>query len=267
MGALTDTFAAFLRKVFKAWPEQPTATDMNELLRLLGRWRSLMLVNTYIQREGTVIHSGIFKGMDYVQVATEGALIPRLLGTYESELHPYLRGFAQQGLDCVIDIGCAEGYYAVGLARMMPEVTVYAHDIDENARKACAVLAAKNGVSERVKIGGEFKPTDFEGFAGRRVLVMIDAEGAELDVLRPDLSPALAQMSLIVETHDVVRPGAFQEISRRFSPTHDLIRVDTGPKTFDMPGWLKDLNHLDQLLAVWEWRMMITPWLVMTPKA
>jgi hypothetical protein len=25
-------------------------------------------------------------------------------------------------------------------------------------------------------------------------------------------------------------------------------------------------GHLDQLLAVWEWRLRPTPWLVMTPK-
>ena len=45
--------------------------------------------------------------------ATEGALIPRLLGTYECELHPHLAALSAEGLDCVIDVGCAEGYYAV----------------------------------------------------------------------------------------------------------------------------------------------------------
>ena len=42
--------------------------------------------------------------------------------------------------------------------------------------------------------------------------------------------------------------------------------VHQGQKVFDMPDWLKPLPHLDQLLAVWEWRMQPTPWLVMTPK-
>jgi hypothetical protein len=52
-----------------------------------------------------------------------------------------------------------------------------------------------------------------------------------------------------------------------FSPTHDIVRVDQGPKSFDMPEWLKPLPRLDQLLAVWEWRVRPTPWLVMTPKS
>ena len=35
---------------------------------------------------------------------------------------------------------------------------------------------------------------------------------------------------------------------------------------FDLPPWLQELTHLDQLLAVWEWWQQPTPWLVMTPK-
>jgi hypothetical protein len=53
---------------------------------------------------------------------------------------------------------------------------------------------------------------------------------------------------------------------QRFSPTHDIVRVDQQPKVLDMPPWLQGLSHLDQLLAVWEWRAAPTPWLVMTPK-
>jgi hypothetical protein len=52
----------------------------------------------------------------------------------------------------------------------------------------------------------------------------------------------------------------------RFASTHDIVRVDQAPKTFDPPPWFGWLSHLDQLLAVWEWRAKPTPWLVMTPK-
>ena len=264
---LTIHYAKLARAAAEGWADGAEIHDLNELLRTLGRWRSRVLANTHIQHHGAVITGGPFAGMTYVESATEGALIPRLLGTYESELHPHLAALAAGGLDCVIDVGCAEGYYAVGLARAMPGVTVHAYDIDEKARIKCAELAAANAVAERVIVGGEFAPDGFEAFAGRRVLVMVDAEGAEVDILQPALSPALASMSIIVETHDLYRAGAMATMIERFSPTHDIVRVDQGPKTFDMPAWLKPLPHLDQLLAVWEWRAQPTPWLVMTPKA
>ena len=267
-GPITGTYAHRVREMVEAWPERPGIPELEATLRRLSQWRSLVLAQTCIAHAGGPrIVGGPFQGMEYVSLATEGALTPRLLGTYESELHPHLARLAQQGLDCVIDVGCAEGYYAVGLARMMPAATVHAHDIDEKARYACAALAERNGVADRVVVGGEFKPEDFEAFAGRRCLVIVDAEGAELDILRPDLSPALAGMHLIVETHDVYRPGALAELTRRFTPTHDIVREDCRMKVLDpIPRWLAALSLLDQALAVWEWRLAPTPWLVMTPR-
>jgi precorrin-6B methylase 2 len=265
-GPLTRHYAAVVRQRIAGWPQDADLDELNELLRTLGRWRSKVIANTFISHHGARVLGGPFAGMAYVAEASEGALVPRLLGTYESELHPHLQAFAAAGLDAVVDVGCAEGYYAVGLARMMPEVTVHAYDIDEKARAACADLAARNAVADRVLIGGAFAPDGFEAFAGRRVLVMVDAEGAEVDILQPALSPALAGMNIIVETHDLYRRGALATMIERFSPTHDIARIDQQPKTFDLPDWLQKLPHLDQLLAVWEWRAQPTPWLVMTPK-
>jgi hypothetical protein len=149
----------------------------------------------------------------------------------------------------------------------MPGAEVHAYDIDPKARAACAELAALNGVSDRVRIGGEFAPDGFEAFAGRNALVIVDAEGAEDDILQPALSPALRSMNVIVETHDLYRRGVMGRLIERFSPSHHIVRVDQQPKLFELPWWLKELPHLDQLLAVWEWRAAPTPWLVMTPAA
>jgi hypothetical protein len=90
--------------------------ELNELLKTLGRWRSTLLANTYIAHQGPRVFQGPFVGMEYATSATSGAHMPRLLGTYESELYPYLLQFAQSGLEEIIVLGCAEGYYAVGLA-------------------------------------------------------------------------------------------------------------------------------------------------------
>lgn len=264
--SITAFAAERLKTWVNGWTVPPNVDGLNEVLRFLAKWRSQVLANTYVQRQGVTVMQGPFAGMEYLAASTEGALIARLLGCYEAELHPHLATLVNEGLDCVIDIGCAEGYYAVGLARRHPALTIHAHDISEAARTACAALAAKNGVSDRVIIGAEFRPEDFATYAGRRALVLMDAEGAEVDVLRPDLAPALANMKLLVETHDVFRPGALQTLVDRFSPTHDIIRVDPQPKAFEMPGWLAELSHLDQVLAAWEWRQKPTPWLVMRPK-
>jgi hypothetical protein len=264
--SLVDDVSSRIRGWVSAWPQRPDAAALYRVLRFLAQWRSIMLANTFVAREGSVIHGGLFKGMQYLPASAEGALMPRLLGVYESELHPYLRRFLETPPEAIIDVGCAEGYYAVGLARLVSGATVYAHDIDDKARAACARLAEINGVSERVVVGGEFTPADFARFADKRTLVIVDAEGAELEVLKPEAAPALAGMSLIVETHDVYRPGAEREIVARFAATHDIVRVTQQQKVCDLPPWMHALNQLDQLIAVWEFRLQPTPWLILTPR-
>lgn len=62
--------------------------------------------------------------------------------------------FIRQGLRTVINVGCAEGYYAIGMARAMPDSHIYAYDIDEEAQCLCRKMAKLNSVAERVTIRG-----------------------------------------------------------------------------------------------------------------
>lgn len=266
MGSNSD-YMARLRALVANAEQLPEADVLGKVLVMGAKWRTQLWVNT-IALDGLHVRSGPFAGMDYVVRAAEGALLPRLLGVYERELHPHLLAFAEEGLDHIIDIGCAEGYYAVGLARLMPDVTVNAYDINETARRRCGLLAKANGVTDQVVIREEFRGEDFETFRDKgRVLVFIDAEGFEDDILRPDLYPAMAGFNLIVETHPSFRRGVTERLIERFASTHDIIRLDPSVEKADLPAQLTGRSHLDMMLACWEWRAGPTPWLVMRPKA
>jgi hypothetical protein len=265
--SITDAYLRIVKQRVAALPDaQADKTQMNEVLRLMGRWRSELLANTYVAHHGAVVYAGPFKGMQFQARTSEGAGLPRLLGLYEFELQPFVTRFMAEPFECVIDVGCADGYYAIGLARGMPQTVVHAYDINPDARIGCAALAEANGVADRVVVGELFKPERFAEFAGKRTLVIVDIEGAEADLLDPEASPALKGMSLIVETHDCFRPGALKLLSERFAASHDIVRVDAGPRPFDLPPFFNSLPHLDHVLALWEWRGNPTPWLVMTPK-
>ena len=235
-------------------------------LRTLGKWRSQLISNTIIARDGAVVQSGPFQGMKYVEQQTEGGLAPRLLGTYEAELHPYINKLIESGLDAIVDIGCAEGYYAVGFALASPKSAIHAFDISDVARRACRDLAEKNGVADRIKIGGEFKGEDFATFTTGRSLIFIDAEGAEDALIDPELYPALKQLHMIVETHPGARPGVTERLQNRFAASHDIVTLLEGAKRVPAGSWLNTMPSLDQYLATWEWRGEITPWLVMSPR-
>src|SRR5690242_6664619 len=100
--ALTRNTARLLRERVANLPADPEIEDLNQLLRLLATWRARAIANTYLAHEGPRVMSGPFAGMAYAG-ATEGSQIARLLGAYEAGLHPHLRAFAAEGLDCLID--------------------------------------------------------------------------------------------------------------------------------------------------------------------
>jgi len=191
--------------------------------------------------------------------------VPKLIGCYESELHPHLERALSRGHGAIVNLGSAEGYYAVGLARRAVQTRVYAYDTDDSAQRACRKLADLNAVAERVDVGGEFRPIDFARFTHQRTLVVCDIEGGEAELLDPEAAPALRDMDLIVELHETARPGVTELLRQRFAASHDAKWVPNATSTPDLPRFFFErLTELDRLIAVWEWRISETPWLVLT---
>jgi hypothetical protein len=240
--------------------------QLNNALRLLSKWRSVLIQNTLHQQQGTLVTQGPLAGLDFLRESAEGCHIAKLLGCYEQPLQPFIEQAVAKAYPTVLNIGCAEGYYAVGMARRMENTHVLAHDLNPKAQQVCIELAHKNRVADRVTVGGLFAPEDFALFANQKILLMCDIEGAERELLDPQLSQALRGMDIIVESHECLIPGITQLLIDRFKDSHQIRLVeDDGQRRLDKPPqWFLNLAHLDQLLATWEWRSGPTPWLVMT---
>ena len=162
-----------------AAPQADEIAQLNNALRLLSKWRSVLIQNTLLQQQGTVVMQGPLQGMDFLPQSAEGCHIAKLLGCYEQPLQPHIEAAIQANYPTLLNIGCAEGYYAVGMARRMPETKVLAFDLNPKAQEVCAALAQKNAVSDRIRIGALFKPEDFAAYADQKVLVLCDIEGAK----------------------------------------------------------------------------------------
>jgi hypothetical protein len=248
--------------------ETDKISQLNNSMRLLAKWRSVLIQNTVLQHEGKIVLGGPFRGMEFLEHSSEGCHVAKLLGCYEQPLFSHIENAISDEFDLVINIGCAEGYYAVGMAMRMPNSKILAFDTNKDAQAACLKLAAANKVSERIQIGGTFNSEDFNSYKDKRTLLLCDIEGAENELLDPQRADELTNIFMIVESHECVRPGVTDILTKRFSPTHNVIQVDdSGSRNIiGAPQWFDKLSHLDQLLATWEWRSGPTPWLVMEPK-
>ena len=223
---------------------------LNNVLRLMAKWRSTLIQNTIVEKNGTIVSHGLLSGLDFLKASAEGCHIAKLLGTYEQPLHAPLKALLDQSAyQIIINIGCAEGYYAVGLARLLKGAVSYAYDTDPRARKACQELADKNNVTERMVVGELFSHADFSRFSEKKCLVFCDIEGNERELLDPRLAPELGALDIVVESHECLIPGTTELLLNRFSDTHDIIKIeDNGMRELSgMPSWFYELAHLDQL--------------------
>jgi hypothetical protein len=263
------THAERVLAMVRGFLELPGESDTVKLQRILGvaaAYRSRALANTFIQTGGLAVRSGPFQGMELSEAAAEGSSLPKLLGCYERELHLTIEKIIARGYGHVLNIGCAEGYYAVGLARRMPNTLVHAHDIVPACREACWAMAERNGVADRLRIGGEVAAEEFARFPAGDTVVLADIEGAELTLLDPEATPALAGLDILVELHNDFATDRYRAFLARFEPTHEIERIPHGwrdPSLFDE---LLMYDNMDQLLAGWEWRRGPNPWAWMTAR-
>jgi hypothetical protein len=193
----------------------------------------------------------------------DGDVAPKLLGTYEANLHRSLLEAVRHRPSTVVNVGCAEGYFAVGLAQLLPQAEVYAFDVDTGAGEICRRAAEINGVSDRVRVGGLCTVAVLADLLrrSRRTLVFMDCEGAERDLLDPQLVPGLAACDLLVETHETLAPGVTALLEQRFEASHKVERIIQGGRDPNGFSELRNWPELDRWLLVDEARPHGMTWL------
>jgi hypothetical protein len=202
------------------------------------------------------ITAGPFEGLLLPGAAHKrgSKLIPKFIGSYVAELNPVTEKIISSKPPVIVDVGCAEGYYAVGFALRCPDARIIAYDLDVNARAACREVAEANRVAERVEIESECSPkTLIELNLPAGSVVMSDCEGYELQLFSPEVVNALKHSQVFIEVHDLYNPSISATLKQRFATTHHLqvIRSShdksdyvTHPSLAQMtPAMLQHLTH------------------------
>lgn len=215
---------------------------------------------------------GPFKGMRYPSAhATGSTLVPKILGCYERELHPVIDRILARDYSDIIDIGCAEGYYAVGLGTRLRAATIHAFDVDARARRLCTEMARHNGIEDRLRMGSLCDERVLLGLKlGHRALVISDCEGYEARLFTPRVAAFLRSHDVLIEVHDAHDPDLPQSLRERFASTHD-VTVVTSVDDRQKPHLYQfaDIASFDsktrrRLLS--EGRAGLMEWLYFTPK-
>jgi hypothetical protein len=216
--------------------------------------------------EDLTVRAGPMAGLKYPSFSSVGSsLFPKLAGTYESELVPIISRLNTR-YEVIIDIGCAEGYYAVGLARMFAEATVVAFDADESARNLCYAMAVINKVDDQVQIRGECT-SEWIAALDRSLptLIVCDCEGCERYLFDQNNIDALKNADLIVELHPMYQPDVREFLTNLFGSSHHIQFVsshDDKRKISDLPSQYGSLSEIEKLKMVQEGRSFSMDWLI-----
>jgi hypothetical protein len=230
--------------------------------------RRELIPYVFAQTTGTV-QTGPFRGMHIIPkyMWGDGDTASKLLGLYENELHEFIEQAIGCAPDAVINIGCAEGYYSIGLARRLPNSLVMAVDMD--ARSA-PIVNANAEINEVINVLAQTACVDGAWLQEccvkyTKPLLVFDCEGAELDLLDPVQVPALTDCSVLVECHDCIIPGITETLIRRFEKTHTIDLSSQTVKDSYQFDFLKPLSDCDKWCLVHEGRPSDMTWLYMVP--
>jgi hypothetical protein len=237
-----------------------------------ARYRPIgyLLHLTRTRTEGR-IRSGFFAGVRYVDDSVGSAYIPKLLGIYENELAAEVENICRRKPALIVDIGAAEGYYAIGLSVRNPQARIVAFEMEPGGRAALRKMSLLNDVATRVEVRGKCEPADLADALGNQSdpVVICDVEGYEAKLLDPETVPALATAAVLVELHDFIIPGITEELKNRFSATHRIKHIWQQPRSRSQFPWrtfgtgLLPKTYLDW--SVSEWRPVRMAWLWMEP--
>jgi len=198
-------------------------SDENECRRLL-----------WLATSGIVV-SGPFAGTRTTGRSFCSSYSPKLLGTYEKELHWLWTPEFLSSFPTIINVGCAEGFYLAGIVHLiqrhgLPIPKLCGFDLDEDALDFAAGLLRLNGCEAFTLSSGRWAdglPRDDSPF-----LVLCDIEGAEASTLDPVAVPQLRSAHIVCEVHDEPGCNAVRNlIVQRFRDTHRIEQCPSQPRT------------------------------------
>lgn len=222
---------------------------------------------------GTVRY-GPFRGLKLERDTWWGRLDlgSQCLGFYEREILNYIDCIQPGDFSTFIDIGAADGYYAIGMLKSRKIRKAICFEQSEKGREAIRKNWQCNGSERVLEIFAEANPmticalpqADLSGS-----LVLVDIEGAEFDLLVEQSLKALKSCTIIIEIHNWIDdfPARYAAFLRN-AAKHFVIEILAPVERFttSIPE-LRDFTDDNRLLLISERRPCLMRFLKLIPRA
>ena len=225
-----------------------------------------------LKEHGRVVAYGPFASMTIHSQTWGGYDInAKILGTYESQVIAELNAISQVNSGPFIDIGAADGFFAIGVVISGIAKETYAFEIDASSRRSIAINASDNNVSEKIHIREVANACTISDVLKkeRRAKILIDIEGGEYDLLEFDFLNEIKNCDVIVELHPSLVEHGNEKQKELISRLENYFNIEFFQKSFLSTGDFPELAHLSddkRLLAFSENRAFEMCWIKLKPK-
>lgn len=236
--------------------------------------RAQKRVSNYLIKisNGKVLY-GPFKGLilpsqRWWGTATVSTMI---LGMYEREIVEEISDVSEQ-FSYFVDIGAADGFYAVGVLVANKFHHSFAFEISEKGRKSIRANAQINGVDSLISIYGKAEIDFFKMIPpniGERSVVLIDVEGFEFNLVTKEFCDFFQKSIIFIEIHEwMVANGesALVNLINICSNKFEVNYIKSGCRNPNIYPELDCFEEEFRWLACSEGRTKPQIWLKLVPK-
>ena len=224
----------------------------------------------HAKKNNFIVQNGVFKNLKINKDVTwgRGDIASKIYGFYENKIQEKLKEIKKPIL---IDIGAADGFFAIGCLYSKLSKYCYAFEQNEISRLALHKTAEINKVANQISIMGKVDnqsflsslPNDLEL---SKTVILCDIEGEEYNFFSETILKKLKKCNLIIEIHNESsnsKETALLKLTKKYFNVNVLLDNNKDMSEINI---LHNLNDIDRNLISCEGRSYIGKWWHLSPK-
>ena len=217
-----------------------------------------------------VIAYGEFKGTQ-LQGASEWSGYrdtgTKILGLYEKQVVDWI-ALQPRRFDLFVDIGAADGFYAIGLLKKNLVGSAITYEISMGDRAVCKSMSQLNSVTNQISIKDKAEKIDLIQVLSSNLhtLILVDIEGSEFDLIDAEVLETGKDKFFVIEIHARIGTKKFIEFFRLCQTFHECEVITGTKKDFPSDDFTNNLSDNERSLLMSEGRPYQMGWIVLSPK-
>jgi len=230
------------------------------------------ILNKIIKKYNYSVAYGPFKNMKLSKQKLWSSydLIPQTLGVYEQHVLEKLIEFSKDRNELFINIGAADGYFAIGMGYSKIFKKIYAYEISKIARENLINNVKNNFCQEIVHVKEEANYETLKDIIkNRNAVILIDIEGDEFNFFNNEMLYLMRSCCVICELHPCLIENGDERQNQLINNAKSLFDVSIIKRETYNPNQFIELDEFydeERLLALGESRENNMKWLILKPK-